>query len=196
MPKHSSEYLKNWYTNFKKQVYEIANIDMDRKEDLGRIRNFVAKEWATEAKGELLYTCVPNNGQTYDDPTVPTIDDADKYLQWMRDRMQSPMTDEEIEKLYELSQSGTLFAFEPDMGYPGMRQIYTDEQGNIKVSLPAGQIDQEDKPGAPTEGKIPLLPEEPMEPIPRMYGLLAKPPLKPEEYESQFLVLARLEDWH
>ena len=88
MPKHSSEYLKNWYANFKKQVYEKANIDMDRKEDLGRIRNFVVQEWSIEAKGELLYTCVPNNGTTYNDTSVPTIDDADVYLQWMRERLQ------------------------------------------------------------------------------------------------------------
>lgn len=183
MPKMPHEFLQIWYENFKKQVYENANIDMDRKEDLGRIRNFVVQEWSIEAKGELLYTCVPNNGTTYNDTSVPTIDDADAYLQWMRERLQTPTSDEAIEQLYELSRNGTLFAFEPDLGYPGMRQIYTDEQGNIKVSVPAGQIDQEDKPGAPTEGKIPLLPEEPMEPIPRMYGLLAKPPLKPEEPE-------------
>ena len=40
MAKRSHAVLHNWYKNFAKELYEKANIDITRKEDLGRIKNF------------------------------------------------------------------------------------------------------------------------------------------------------------
>ena len=40
MLKLSSQELHNWYKRFSQAVYEKANIDVTRVEDIGRIKNF------------------------------------------------------------------------------------------------------------------------------------------------------------
>ena len=47
MPNHKipNDQLKQWYQNFKKELYEKANIDVTRKEGLGRVKNFEILSW-------------------------------------------------------------------------------------------------------------------------------------------------------
>ena len=40
MPKLKREELHQWYEKFTKELYEKGNIDVNRKEDLGRVKNF------------------------------------------------------------------------------------------------------------------------------------------------------------
>lgn len=186
MPKYSSEYLKNWYANFKKQVYEKANIDMDQKADLGRLKIFYVNEWRVEApldpEGDFMFACVPHEGLQYNE-TPPSIKNAEEYLQWVMNKSQTPVTDEEIEKLYEQSREGMLVALEPGKGNHEFRQIYTDENGDISVSKPVSELQEENRPNVPDEYKMPIQPVEPTAPNPRSFGL-TNPPEPPEEPEN------------
>ena len=181
-PKQSHDFLQKWYADFKKQVYEKAQIDMDRKEDIGRLKIYYNTKWLPEnpisPEGKLIYACIPHEGLEYKN-APPSIDPVDGYLKWMQDNQQIPTTDEEIEKLYDMSREGTLMAIDPGMGFKGIRQIYTDEKGNLSVSVPAHELVEESK-NAPDEYKMSELPRKPPRiPDPESFGL-TPPPKKPK----------------
>ena len=44
MPKLTPQQLQDWYKDFAKAVYEGANIDVTRAEDVGRIKNFYIRK--------------------------------------------------------------------------------------------------------------------------------------------------------
>ena len=56
--------LMKWYQNFKKELYEKANIDIERKEDIGRIRNYHVINWEewNAPECELMFACIPHQG--------------------------------------------------------------------------------------------------------------------------------------
>ena len=84
MPKHelSDVQLKQWYQNFTKELYEKANIDVTRKEDLGRVKNFEIKTWkedeCTAPYVDCHYVYVPRNGSEYITPP-PSTEEFDEY---------------------------------------------------------------------------------------------------------------------
>ena len=190
-PKQSHEFLQKWYADFKKQVYEKAQIDMDQKVDLGRLKIFYYNKWTVEAplypEGDFMFACVPHEGLQYKE-TPPSIKNAEEYLQWVMEKGQTPITDEEIEKLYDQSRAGMLVALEPGKGNTEFRQIYTDENGDISVSKPVSELEAEDKPNVPDEYKMPIQPDEPTEPNPRSFGLtdMPEPPEEPENMNPSF----------
>ena len=185
-PKQNHEFLQKWYADFKKQVYEKANIDMDQKADLGRLKIFYYNKWTVEdplhPEGDFMFACVPHEGLQYNE-TPPSIKNAEEYLQWVMDKGQTPVTDEEIEKLYDQSRAGMLVALEPGKGNTEFRQIYTDENGDISVSKPVSELQEENRPNVPDEYKMPIQPVEPTEPNPRSFGLTDMPE-QPEEPEN------------
>ena len=76
-----------------------------------------------------------------------------------------------IEKLYDMSREGTLMAIDPGMGFQAIRQIYTDEKGNLSVSEPAHELVKANKDERPP--KLPVMPD------PESFGL-TPPPKKPK----------------
>ena len=182
-PKQSHDFLQKWYAEFKKQVYEKAQIDMDRKEDIGRLKIYYNTKWLPEnpisPEGKLVYACIPHEGLEYKN-APPSIDPVEDYLKWTQENLQVPTTDEEIEKLYDMSREGTLMAIEPGVGFHAIRQIYTDEKGNLSVSVPANEL-VEAHQNAPDEYKKSEQPREaPKMPDPASFGL-TPPPKKPKE---------------
>lgn len=177
-PKQSHDFLQKWYADFKKQLYEKVQIDMDRKEDLGRLKIYYNTKWLpeepTRPEGELVYACIPHERLEYKNPP-PSIDPVEDYLKWTQDHLQVPTTDEEIEKLYDMSREGTLMAIDPGMGVKAIRQIYTDEKGSLSVSVPAHELVEANKEELP-----PQLPEMP---DPESFGL-TPPPRKPKAPEN------------
>lgn len=194
MPKLSHDELQQWYANFKKIVYEKANIDMDRVEDIGRLKAYYFSKWNIDKPldGELdfRYACIPHQQLTYDNPP-PTFEDPDKYLDWVKDNLQVPTTDEQIEKLYDMSRDGSLMIVSPGVGDEAFRQVYTNENGEITTTLPMDQMVRSD-----TEGVAPErlhLPEPrlyaPQEPDPASFGLDDCPskPVPPSNPNPGFL---------
>ena len=202
------EFLQKWYADFKKQVYEKAQIDMTQKADLGRLKNYTPTNWTLsnlfEAEGELMYACIPHEGVAYKNPPpdiVPPenpeqelgIDEPsprmEEYLQWTQDNLQVPESDEEIERLYNMSREGTLMAIEPGFGYHVIRQVYTNEKGEISVSVRAKDLQPEFKKNVPEEYRIPPQPREfPEMPDPKEFGLTPppQPPTAPKNMKPGF----------
>ena len=204
----SHEFLQKWYADFKKQVYEKAQIDMTKKEDLGRLKNYTPTNWTLsklfEAEGELMYACIPHKGVKYDntppdivppenpaqelgfDETTPQIEE---YLQWTQDNLRVPESDEDIERLYNMSREGTLMAIEPGFGYHVMRQVHTNEKGEISVSVRAKDLQNERKKDVPEEYRIPPQPGDfPEMPNPKKFGLTPppQPPKAPKNMKPGF----------
>mgnify|MGYP003319288149 CR=1 FL=1 len=68
MPRKLSQMqLYRWYENFARELYEKANIDITRAEDLGRVKNFYITHWdETEPSMPHLdfnYVYMPRNGR-------------------------------------------------------------------------------------------------------------------------------------
>jgi hypothetical protein len=124
MPKKlTSEQLRQWYQNFAKVLYQRANIDITKKEDLGRVKNFYITEWNSDEpmhpQGDFQYAYISHKELQYDNPPPP-ITDYNAYFDWMMDQLEPATTDEEIEKLMEMSQAGTLMVFAPGGGDSNM----------------------------------------------------------------------------
>ena len=204
----SHEFLQKWYAEFKKQVYEKAQIDMTQKADLGRLKNYTPTNWPMsklfEAEGELMYACIPHKGVKYDNPPPDivkpgepvqeldfdeTTPQMEEYLQWTQDNLQVPESDEDIERLYNMSREGTLMAIEPGFGYHVMRQVHTNEKGEISVSVQAKDLKGEYDKNAPEEYRIPPQPREfPEMPDPKKFGLTPppQPPKAPKNMKPGF----------
>ena len=152
-----------------------------------------------------MYACIPHEGVAYknpppdilppakpkqeagkkkgaaqEKPQEPEIDETslrtEAYLQWTQDNLQVPESDEEIERLYNMSREGTLMAIDPGFGYHAIRQVYTNERGEISVSVPAKDLQPETKKNVPEEYKLPKEPRDfPEMPDPKEFGVTPPP---------------------
>ena len=43
----TEQQLRDWYARFSQEVLEKASIDVNRIEDVGRIKNYAIEEWGT-----------------------------------------------------------------------------------------------------------------------------------------------------
>ena len=162
MPKTlTSEQLRQWYKNFAKELYERAQIDITQKEDLGRVKNFYITEWDLDEpmhpQGDFQYAYIPHKQLQYDNPPPP-ITEPNAYFSWMMDQLEPATTDEQIEKLMEMSKAGTLMVFGPGGGDSNMQQVYTDEFGRITVSPPLSEMTDRDRENLPDHLKLPKQP--------------------------------------
>ena len=102
MPKLSSTALRNWYAKFSKEVYEKAQIDVNSKEDLGRVKTFEIKNWdrdnLTGAEVDFTYAYMPQNEAGYLNP-VPSVEDFEVYSKWLMDNLNPKLTDDVIRNL-------------------------------------------------------------------------------------------------
>ena len=183
MPKYSHAELDRWYQKFAKEVYEKVNIDVNRIEDIGRIKMFYfTKQDVNEPlgpEGEFQYAYIPHEGLNYTNP-APDIQTStpETYLQWVMDNLNPQVTDDQIEKLMEMSKAGTLMVFAPGAGESDMQQVYTDEFGNISTTLPLDQMDTKGKNVVSEDQRFPDEPQlhPPKEPDPAAFGLTGFPP--------------------
>ena len=181
MPKKlTSEQLRQWYQNFANVLYQRANIDITKKEDLGRVKNFYITEWNSDEpmhpQGDFQYAYISHKELQYDNPPPP-ITDYNAYFDWMMDQLEPATTDEEIEKLMEMSKAGTLMVFAPGSGDSNMQQVHTDEFGRITVSPPLSEMKDGDRADIPDHLKLPLPPAiTHPEPDPAEFGLEGFPP--------------------
>ena len=193
MANPTHEELQQWFKNFSKALYEKVNIDITQKEDLGRLKIWYFTKWEPEdphgPEGDFQYACIPHNELEYENP-APGYENPQERLQWMKDNLEVPVTDEQIAKLMEMSKKGTLMAFAPGAGDSQMQQVYTDEFGNITVSLPMNVMDASGREDVPEHLRLPLPPENPIaEPNPAAFGLTGFPavPVEPENMNPSFL---------
>lgn len=170
--KLNSTQLREWYERFSKELYEKASIDVTRREDLGRVKNFDIKNWTKEdihyAEVDFSYAYMPRNEGGYVNP-MPDMADFPAYSKWMLDNLTPAVTDDQIQALYDQSRSGTLMIFQPGKTIHNMRQVYTDEQGNLHTSLPMDQYENMDMESIPEDLRLPEVPEYMSELTPDMY---------------------------
>lgn len=172
MPKLKPQELHQWYEKFSKELYEKANIDVNRKEDLGRVKNFAIKKWDKDdvivADSDFSYAYMRRNENGYLDP-APDYQDFSAYSNWMMRNLNAEVTDDQIQTLYDQSRAGTLMIFQPGASMHNMRQVYTDERGNLHTSLPMDQYDILDAKDIPEDIRLPTPPSFEWEPHPRDY---------------------------
>ena len=187
MPKRSHEFLQNWYKNFAKQLYEKANIDITRVEDLCRVRNYEILSWdpddPLQPSLDYKYAFIPQNDREYDNPP-PSIENPDAYLDWVMNNLRVPTTDEQIEQLMEMSMAGTLTVYTPKLT---SRQVYTDELGNI-ITSPILETMSVIAKDVPEHLLLPSPPQKVHPADPKKYGLTGCPekPVPPKNMKPGF----------
>ena len=192
MAKLNHNQLQAWYKNFKKAVYEGANIDMDRIEDIGRLKIAYPTKWdvnePTGTEGDYMYACVPHNELEYE-VEPPDYAQTKDRLQWLTDNLQIPSTDDEIQKLYDMSRDGRLMAIQPGQGDFGVQLVYTNEVNEIRVSRPMVETEEADPFDLDPEDRIPDDPGNRVkEPDPADFGLVEAPrkPVPPKNMKPGF----------
>ena len=142
----TEQQLRDWYARFSQEVLEKASIDVNRIEDVGRIKNYAIEEWGTldnaedyeRAKvGHPTYAFMPHVG-TKCLVQRPEYVPIDEHMKWLEKNLRTG-TDlglEDIRNLYNMSRAGTLMINAPGKGPKFMQQVYTDETGNITTSKP------------------------------------------------------------
>lgn len=188
MTKRSHEFLQNWYKNFAKELYEKANIDVTRVEDICRVRNYEILSWdpddPLQPNLDYKYAFIPHNEENYDNPP-PGIENADAYLDWVMNNLRVPTTDEQIEQLMEMSMAGTLTVYTPKLN---TRQVYTDELGNI-ITSPILETMSVIAKDVPPHLRLPNPPNRIAPADPKKYGLQDCPekPVPPKHMNPGFL---------
>ena len=149
----TEQQLRDWYARFSQEVLEKASIDVNRIEDVGRIKNYAIEEWGTldnaedyeRAKvGHPTYAFMPHDG-TKCLVQRPEYVPIDEHMKWLENNLRTG-TDlglEDIRNLYNMSRAGTLMINTPGKGPKFMQQVYTDETGNITTSKPVEEYSHE-----------------------------------------------------
>ena len=188
MPKQlTKEELREWYARFSKELYEKANIDVNRVEDLGRVKNFKVVKWdytqVLNPEVVSTYAFVPQKDMQYEvEPPAMNHKDFREYGQWLRDNLVTNVSDEHIQQLYDMSRAGNLMVVTPGESVGAIQQVYTDENGQISTTLPAiaytgdrnvrakytipGKDPMENYPVAPRDSDNPV--EYGLKPLPQM----------------------------
>ena len=188
MPNKTPQELREWYQKFSKELYNKAQIDVTRKEDLGRVRNFkIISQDVDEPLDigtEMTYAYMPHDGTKYAVP-APEIGDFPKYAKWMTDNLNPDVTDAEIQKLYDQSRDGTLMVIKPGGSLSNIQMVLTDNEGNITVSVPANAYIDKSVPIPPGQ-EVPKAPELVKSPTPEKFGC-PQPPIPPKNLEPNWL---------
>ena len=144
--KLTDQQLREWYARFSQEVLEKASIDVNRIEDVGRIRNYAFEEWGSlddpadyeRVKiGEPTYAFMPHEG-TKSVPQRPEHVPIDEHMKWLKENLRTgaQLGLEDIRNLYNMSRAGTLMVTAPGKGAKFIQQVYTDKDGNLTTSKP------------------------------------------------------------
>lgn len=179
MPKLPSNQLRAWYAQLKQALYDQVNVDLDRKEDLGRIRIMRINDLHHENPDlgpdvDVIYPFISHRPLTENDvstdpllsyycydPPAPPKEDTEAYHQWLLDSVSnSQVTDDLIQELYDMSVDGQLVV--SNGSTPGAHQIYTQD-GQITISADHDSIrfEQNPEPVAPPRDDGPAFPPRP-----------------------------------
>lgn len=145
MPKTTQELLE-WYQKFSQALYQKVQIDVTRKEDLGRVRVFKSDQWSVDNLDpdmQITYAYMPHDGKNYAVPE-PALGDFRQYANWMRENLNPEVTNDQIQKLYEQSCAGELMVYKPGGSLDDIQMVLTDADGNITISVPGTEYDKED----------------------------------------------------
>lgn len=188
MPNKTPQELREWYRKFSKELYEKVQIDVTRKEDLGRVRNFkIISQDVDEPLDigtEMTYAYMPHDGTKYEVP-APEIGDFPKYAKWMMDNLNPDVTDAEIQKLYNQSRDGTLMVMKSGGSLSNIQMVLTDDEGNITVSVPANAYIDKSVPIPPGQ-EVPKAPKLVKAPTPAKFGC-PQLPIPPTNWEPNWL---------
>ena len=144
--KLTDQQLREWYARFSQEVLEKASIDVNRIEDVGRIKNYAIEEWGSLDNpdyceianiSEPTYAFMPHEG-TKSVPQRPEHVPIDEHMKWLKENLRTgaQLGLEDIRNLYNMSRAGTLMINAPGKGPKFMQQVYTDKDGNITTSKP------------------------------------------------------------
>ena len=115
MPKLRHHQLQEWYAQLKTTLYEQANIDLTRREDIGHVRIFRINEWHYEDPGathdtDMIYPFIPHRplrpgensadpllSHYYYDPPAPNRSDMEAYHKWLLENLITQPSDELIQ---------------------------------------------------------------------------------------------------
>lgn len=193
MPKGpTNQQLKAWYEKFSEILLKNADIDVNRPETLGLVKNFQITKWdttnATTPDVKIEYAYLPQGG---DEPVAPAPKDphASAYQQWLRTSLKPAVTVEQIRQLYNMSQAGTLMVLSPEKGYKDIQMIHTDPNGKITISQPISAYRNGGNAKLPEEDQIPDMPEKPASSLkPEDYNIPSRPvaPEKPANMHPGF----------
>jgi hypothetical protein len=202
-PKKTHEELREWYGRFAKEMYEKMQIDVTRKEDLGRIKSYQIVEWDPDEpmlpEVKPMYAYMPHKATEYTvpEPAIPDPNDDPNYdgvhintdyyrnhAKWMTDNLNPELTDEQLQDLYDHSCNGTLIATQPGKSYNHIQQIRTDADGNIKISVTADMY--LDQSTVPEDQRAPEAPEVVAEPNPADFGR-PEMPVPPQNMNPNWL---------
>ena len=130
MSKLSRDQLQEWYTQLKTALYEQLNVDLNHREDLGRIRITRINDWHHEDPNimpdvDIIYPFIPHRplqpGEESADPMLsyycydpPAPDPANQpvYHQWLLDNMTTQPSDDLIQELYDMAAEGQLVVYD------------------------------------------------------------------------------------
>ncbi|MDO4732883.1 MAG: hypothetical protein Q4B50_05130, partial [Bacillota bacterium] len=136
--------ILEWYSTFGKELREKAYVDLERKEDLGRVWFYDIKKWDAEniatAQGEIIYAFIPRKeGKYLPPPPERNRENPEEYEKWMLESQKLGLEVEEIRELWRRSRDGTLMVTAPD-GSMEYMQILTMDDGSLVFSQPADKI--------------------------------------------------------
>lgn len=195
MPKLTHDQLHQWYAQLKTALYEQVNVNLDRKEDLGRIRIMRINDLHHENPDlgpdvDMIYPFIPhrplNQGEVSSDPLLsyyrydppaPPKEDTETYHQWLLDSVsKTQLTDDLIQEMYDMSVDGQLMVFNGSK--PGTHQIQT-QNGQITVTANHDDIQFETNPPVVEPPRhvgpeVPDPPAEKPEPGPAPKGFLIR----------------------
>ena len=159
----TDDQIREWYENFSRLAMDEAELDVTRKEDIGRIMAFhitgqtemddkTLNKKVTMSDGKLRYVCVPQNDAGYLGP------EKDPDAAWVYERAQSPSTVEEKRILYNAAQNGTLILRDAN---GEMHQVYNKPDGTVTYNSDSVLGDKQNYLTEPEVPKAPAKPEKP-----------------------------------
>lgn len=184
----TNQQLREWYKNFSELLLKNADIDVTNPAHLGLVKNIQVTKWDTtnpdtpDVKIDYAYAS---------ESAVPFSDTANsnQHAQWLSENLKPAVTNEQIRRLYNMSQEGTLMLSSYKAGISDIRMVYTDPDGKITMSQPASVYRDGGNNMLPAEDRIPDMPVKPASSLkPEDYNIPSRPvaPAKPANMHPGF----------
>ena len=190
--KPTHKQLQEWYKKFSDILLKNADIDVNKPEALGLVKNFQITKWdATNVNApdvKIEYAYLPQGGN---EPVTPAPENpnSSEYQSWLRTTLKPAVTDEQILQLYNMSQAGTLMITSPEKGLRDIQMVRTDLSGKIILSQPISAYRNGGNEKLPEDNQIPQMPVKPASSLkPEDYNIPSRPtaPAEPANMHPGF----------
>ena len=189
MPKGpTSQQLRKWYKDFSEILLKNADIDVTNPKHLGLIKNIQVTKWDTtnadKPDVQISYAYASESAVPFSDTA-----NTNQHAQWLSENLKPADTDEQILRLYNMSQEGTLMLSSYAVGISDIRMVYTDPDGKITMSQPASVYRDGGNNKLPADDRIPDMPVKPASSLkPEDYNIPSRPvaPVKPANMHPGF----------